>query len=124
MDNPTQPALPPDQIHVRPPGARIDQNYLVRKQNVIGVNENDLRELLTFDLVQQLLMGLGVFFLAGSSWLGLEKILEQPEFQLTPLIGTCIAFSVCGAVLFVVGVVFFLLRRNKVRKIFSEISEL
>ena len=124
MASPDQPPPPPNRINVGSPGARIDHNYLVRKQNVIGVNESDLRELLTFDLVQQVLMGLGVFFLAGSSWLGLEKILEQPEFQLTPLIGACIAFSVCGVILFVVGVVFFLLRRGKIRKIFSEVSEL
>ncbi len=121
-NQPPQP-VPPDQIGLGLPGARINQTYLVRTQRSVAVNEADLEELLTFDVLQQALMALGIFMLSGAVWLGIEKVLEQDVFQFTPLIALCATASVFGTALLVVGLVLFKMRRRKVRKIFTETEE-
>lgn len=105
-------------------GASIQQVYLVRKQRTVAVNETDLEELLSFEILQQGLMGVGLFLVSGALWLGIEKLLEQDSLVLTPLLSLCIASTVAGITLFIAGACIFIMRRKKVRKIFSEVTEL
>lgn len=113
----------PEKFRISETGAKIAQTYLTRRQRVVAVNESDLRELLTIDTLQQSLTVIGIFMLSGSLWLGIEKILEQEVFEFTALIALCSAASIFGAILVVVGVVLFKMRRQRVRKIFSETEE-
>ena len=104
-------------------GAQIKQEYLVRTQRAVAVNETDLSELLTFDAVHQGLLGAGLFLLSGGAWLGAEKLLEQNTFELTPIIAFCFFSVIAGIGFTVAGIVLWLLRRSKIRKIFSETSD-
>lgn len=87
------------------------------------MNERDLRELLTIDAVQQLMMAVGTFFASGATWLAIEKLMEQDKFQITPLLGVCGVSIVFGGALFVAGFVLYIMRRQKIRDIFSEVEE-
>lgn len=119
-DIPSQPA---NQDGIAPHGARITQTYLVRNQECVAVNKTDLDELLTFDAVQQGLLGCGLFLLSGGTWLGIEKGLEQDPFSFTPVISFCFFAGISGAALVVAGFVLWVMRRSKIRKIFSETDE-
>lgn len=104
-------------------GAQVKHNYLVRTQSLVAVSATDLSELLTFDALQQGLMGVGLFFLSGGIWLGIEKLSEQETFALTPVISFCLFASITGLILTVVGFVLWLMRRSKIKNIFSETHE-
>lgn len=103
-------------------GAIINQTYLVRNQRSVAVNETDLEELLAFDSIQQGLTGAGIFFASGSTWLAIEKLVEQETFKITGLIGVCGVSAAFGIVLIIAGGVLFHLRRKKIKKIFAETS--
>jgi hypothetical protein len=75
----------------------------VRKQEIVGVNRNDLDDIKEFDGMQALFANLGMFLLAGSTWLGLEKVLEQEVFHWTPLLAVCATASAVGIFFFAVS---------------------
>jgi hypothetical protein len=94
----------------------------VRKQEIVGVNRNDLDDIKEFDGMQALFANLGMFLLAGSTWLGLEKVLEQEVFHWTPLLAVCATASAVGIFFFAVG---WRMRSKKIARIdriFSETS--
>jgi hypothetical protein len=90
--------------------------------NPITLKERDLRELLTIDAVQQLMMATGTFFSSGATWLSIEKLMEQERFQMAPLLWVCAVAIAAGGILFGAGFILYLMRRRKVRNIFSEVD--
>lgn len=111
-------------------GAKIQHNYLIRRQETLAVNKNDLEELMTFDCLTVFLSGLGSFFLSGATWLGLDKTLGQypleqgATFQFTMTIGFCSLAGIFGAALLLCGFVIWFMRMVKVRRMINETEKL
>lgn len=103
-------------------GATITSNYLVREQEVVGVNKSDLEDLLEFDTMATGLGAFGVFLMSGALWLGLEKLFESDSFKITPLLAFCIASVLFGAVSSFVGMRMRNKKRSRIQRIFDETS--
>ena len=98
-------------------GAQTIIEYLATTEQRVGVNPHDLEDLLSDETATLGLQGVGGFFFAGAFWLGIEKLTDQPVFQLTvPLIG-CGLSVVMGAALYGVGSFLTSIRRKKIRRI-------
>lgn len=100
-------------------GARIDTTYLARKSEVVGVNRNDLSDLIQFDGVELGLCTTGQFFLAGGLWLFIEKWLGE-DFKWDALTGFCLASAIFGAILWYSGYKIRSLKQKKINRIFEE----
>jgi hypothetical protein len=103
-----------------PTGAVIYNEYLVREQEVVGVNKSDLEDIMTFDGIEALFTGVGLFLLSGAVWLGIDKLLSQSEFQLTPLLSLCGVSSLFGLMSVVTGFLMRKQKRAKISRIFAE----
>ncbi|PHS02811.1 MAG: hypothetical protein COA78_20435 [Blastopirellula sp.] len=78
------------------------------------MNRNDLEDIIEFDLMQAFFSSIGIFFMAGSFWLGIEKVLEQDAFFWTPIIIICVLSFIVGVVFAFVG---FRMRNRKIHRI-------
>jgi hypothetical protein len=107
-----------------PVGAHIKQTYLVRHQEVIAVNRRDLKDILDTDLLASGLSGVGLFFLSGALWLGVDRMIDQTEFTLTPAIYAFLVISLSGLALLIAGGILALKKRGKISDIFDETEEL
>ena len=104
----------------RPVGALIHSEYLERRQEIVPVNRNDLEDLLGFDAMEAFFGGGGIFLLSGAGWLALEKVMEQTDFVLTPLIAFCGACVVFGLIFLGVAVFMRIKKRHWITRIFQE----
>ena len=100
-------------------GARIDTTYLVRKSEVVGVNRNDLNDLIQFDGIELGLCTFGQFFLAGGLWLFIEKSLSK-DFAWDALTGFCLASAILGGILWSFGFIIRTSKQGKITRIFEE----
>jgi hypothetical protein len=98
-------------------GAWVQQEYLARTEQVVGVNPEMLDDLLGDEVVSLGLFGLGEFFLAGAIWLAAEKISEQASFQMTTTLWACVFSIILGGVFCAVSVYFVSKRRGKIKRI-------
>jgi len=101
-------------------GARIKHNYLERQQEIIAVNRNDLEDILSFDGMQSLLSGFGLFLLSGALWLGLDKILSEPSLAFTPELAICGCCVLFGVVFLSFGLYMGAKKRGRITRIYRE----
>jgi len=104
----------------KPSGAVVSSEYLERRQEIVGVNRNDLEDIKGFDGMATIFGGLGMFLLSGAGWLLVDKILEQEKFQITPAISVCAVTSFCGAVFLLAGLYVQNRKRGRIDRIFNE----
>ena len=104
----------------RASGAVIKHEYLERRQEIVAVNKTDLEDIRTFDSLEQAMQTLGLFLLSGALWLGLDKIMSQPKFELTPVVSFCSASVVFGLLSLVAGLIMRNKKRARISRIFSE----
>lgn len=104
----------------KPPGAVITSQYLERRQEIVGVNRNDLEDILGFDGMAALFGGLGMFLLSGAGWLMIDKVIDQPVFSLTAPIAICAVTSFAGLVFLGAGVYVHQKKRGRIDRIFRE----
>lgn len=105
-------------------GAQIKHRYLDRKQDFVAVNKNDLEDILGFDGVAAFLGALGMFFLAGSTWLLIDKITQMQAFQFTPAVAVCLPSMAFGLINLAVGLYFHRRKRGRIQRIFDETTEI
>ncbi len=103
-----------------PGGAQIHTTYLVRRQESVAVNRTDLEDIKEFDGLQAIFSSLGMFFVSGGFWLGVEKVLEQSKITMTPVIFLCAVSILLGAVLFFVGWRMRYRKVSRIERIFDE----
>jgi hypothetical protein len=108
----------------KPSGAVITSQYLERRQEIVGVNKNDLEDILGFDGMAALFGSLGMFLLSGASWLMVDKILDQNVFQITPPIAICAVISFAGLVFLGAGAYVHRKKRGRIDRIFNETKPL
>lgn len=85
------------------------------------MDRDELDDLLSFDLIVTFFMNSGSFFIAGSAWLGVEKYLDRlPGQPLPQVYWFCVAAFILGWFLIGIGYFHFRMRRNKIKKIFSQ----
>jgi hypothetical protein len=104
-------------------GARVENTYLVRKQEIVGVNKHDLEDLKDIDGIQSFFSNIGMFFLAGAFWVGVENAFDEEGFLWTPLMIGCTLCVAFGLVFVLVG---WHMRRRKIGKItriFGEVEQ-
>ena len=104
----------------RHPGALITSQYLERRQEVVAVNKTDLEDILSFDGISAFFSSFGMLFLAGSTWLAVDKILGAGKFELTPVVTACLFGIILGIVFLVAGIFFWIRKRGRINKIFKE----
>ncbi len=105
-------------------GALVKPKYLVRRTRYVAVNEADLDELLTYNVVHKSLFGLGIALFSGPFWVLASYLIDRKDITFgidTLALG---AISLCGAVLLAASLVIFSMRQKKVRKIFDETEEI
>lgn len=100
-------------------GAVIETEYRSRTTKVVGVNESDLRDLLSLDAVELALLGFGQFMAAGALWLFLDKYMDA-DFEWNALTGFCAASFLFGGALAAAGIAMRSMKRNRIRRIFDE----
>ena len=88
------------------------------------MTKRDLEDLSSFDNFQILLIGAGQFFLSGSIWLGVEKMIEaQTRNPFHDGVTTlCAAIAAAGAVLLTFGYLAWRVKRGKLASIYDEAS--
>lgn len=106
-------------LQVQAGGARIETHYQHRTTKVVGVNETDLRDLLTIDGVELGLISFGQFMFSGALWLLLDKMSEE-AFAWGALTGFCAASILFGLALIVAGWSMRHMKRRKINSIFNE----
>lgn len=106
----------------KPQGALIQTEYLNRTQQVVGVNKTDLDDILSFDGVAALFSQGGMFLLSGAGWLGVDKLLDQTKFEITPAIGVCAGLAVVGLIFILTGLFFHHKKRGRIDRILSEVK--
>lgn len=84
------------------------------------MNRDELEELLSFDMASMIFFNLGQFCLAGGLWLGIEKYLDSSGNPLPPLFWFCVAATILGLGLLAVGLFLFVMRRQKIKRIFAQ----
>jgi hypothetical protein len=100
-------------------GALIETQYHSRTSRVVPVNESDLRDLLGFDAIELILMGVGQFFASGSLWLFVDRY-SEPKFTWTAVTGFCAAAFIFGVVMIVAAICMRFMKRGKINRIFAE----
>lgn len=104
-------------------GAFIETSYMVRQQRAIPVFENDLKDIKEFDGLQQGLFGVGVFFISGAMWLGVEDLTQQEgPLKLTATLLTCGVSIIAGAIFCIAGYVMWRMKSRKIETIFQQIK--
>ncbi len=102
-------------------GSQIKHDYKNRTTPTVAVDQHELNELLTLDLLMVGFMNIGSFFFSGGAWLGIERFSDLPkDAPLTPLIIGCIFSMILGVVFLGAAIVHFRMRRTKIRNIFKE----
>lgn len=104
----------------RPVGALMVPAYQQRTQVFIPVNRNDLEDLRTFDGLSAVFNGVGLFFLSGGLWLGVEKLTDERLISVTPGLVLCGAAVVLGGFFWVAGLVMDSKKRGRITRIFNE----
>lgn len=103
-----------------PTGALLVPKYLVRQQEVIGVNRDDLDDILSFDRMATFFGGFGLFLLSGSVWLLVDKITSQPDFTMTMTIGICAVAALSGLVFLAAGIYLQHQKRGRINRIYNQ----
>lgn len=104
----------------KPIGALITSEYLERRQEIVGVNRNDLEDILEFDALAAGFGGIGLFLLSGATWLLVDKVTMQETFVMTTTIGVCVASIVAGTGFFIGAWIMHHRKRGRIRRIFNE----
>lgn len=104
----------------RPAGALMRTEYLHRTQEVVAVNRSDLEDIKTFDDLERLFIGVGLFLSSGSTWLFVDKAFSAAKWEFTPVIAISAVSILVGVFLLVVGWRMGKRRRDKIDRIFSE----
>src|SRR3712207_1630200 len=84
-------------------GAVVDTQYLQRRQEYVAVNRNDLEDLRTFDGLEMALFTIGMFFVSGATWLGIDKYYDMGHSGRTPLLFVCCLSVAFGMVMCAAG---------------------
>lgn len=105
-------------------GATMSPTYLQREMVVVGVNRNDLEDLLEFNGLEALLSGFGLFLLSGALWLGVERVFSQEKPFDDTLFVVCMISCLFGFFLLVLGVRMRLRKQSRINRIFSETTPL
>jgi hypothetical protein len=114
-----------DDSNATPTGATVETTYLSRRQEVVGVNKNDLEDLVDFDASEISFGGVGMFFVSGSAWLFVEKYLENKDlFLLSPLFWVCLMAVAVGGFLLYQAFRMHRKKRSRIQRIFSETKDI
>ena len=105
---------------LKPSGAVITSQYLERRQEIVGVNRNDLEDILGFDGMAATFGGFGMFLLSGAGWLLVDKLVEQPVLSMTPPVVICGVISLAGLVFLGAGIYVHQKKRGRIDRIFQE----
>ena len=102
-------------------GATFNTEHLIRNQQVVAVNRNELEDILAFDASALNFGGLGTFFASGGSWLFLEGFFTLGKGAAwTPLMWVCALSVVVGLFLFAQASIMHKRKRSKIERIFAE----
>jgi hypothetical protein len=83
------------------------------------VTRDDLREIKTFEWLQQAILGIGTFFFSGAFWLFVGLLAHQEKFEVTAWIGMCFMSMLFGAVLVLVSTIIYYLKQKRLDKYFE-----
>ena len=103
-------------------GATFETSYLKRKQEVVPVTRSDLDDLIEFDSSELAFGGFGMFLLSGAVWLAAEKLLEQKQFGMNPLLWLCLLCVVVGIFLVIQAWRMHYRKIKRITRIYSETS--
>lgn len=104
----------------KPSGAVITSQYLERRQEIIGVNRNDLEDILGFDGMAAAFGSLGMFFVSGAGWLLVDKLLDQTVFAITAPIAICGVMCLAGMAFLLAALYVHSKKRGRINRIFKE----
>jgi hypothetical protein len=108
----------------RASGAVIENTYLQRRQEYIAVNRNDLEDLRVFDALESWLFAVGMFFVSGATWLGVDKYFDTGHSARVLLLCVCILSVVFGGVMCGVALVMRVKKKERIDRIFAETKPL
>lgn len=120
----TEPKIGVRRSPYRDKGAQIQHRYLDRNQEFVAVNKNDLEDILGFDGMAAFFSSVGMFFLAGATWLLVDKITQMSDFQVTVAVAFCFPSIAFGLVNLGAGVFLHLKKRGRIQRIFDETIEI
>ena len=101
----------------------MDTVYLQRKQEVVGVNRNDLEDLLEYDTSALSFGGLGLTLVSGGGFVLLEQWFSSPEGDVNHLMQVCFILVAFGFFLLWQGKRMHSRKRNRIERIFRETRE-
>src|SRR5258706_5479158 len=84
-----------------PTGPEIRETWLHRREKTMRVSVSDLQDLTEYQAEEVATFSLGQFFLSGSVWLGIQKMLDGDVGS--PAFLFCVVSALFGAILFGVG---------------------
>lgn len=104
----------------KPSGAVITARYLERRQEIVGVNRNDLEDILGFDGMAAVFGGLGMFLLSGAGWLLVDRLTQADAVAFTAPIAVLAVTSFTGLVFLAAGIYVHQKKRGRIDRIFKE----